>query len=303
MLRSGRHTRCMSKEAVKARGVRKTCARFALAGVLVLLVACAGDGIERVQPPGAAAHLAVMYSANTPDELFDTYFSQGDYVRADIEQAAVAPRRSRYALVTTLRLSWNGHPGVRAWTRGGCGPDTPGLIVYDPEFRPEWTPPVEVEHLARSVRTAARMVRETGCHRFGIAPGALPFFGLDPIACEVELAGGAYRELPWSSIDLVDIQAQRLLGDECLPQGGLALYEETVTDLAAFFRKMNPRIEVLTQVSFRDSQAHTMTTALERVAAEVDGIFFSYPTTNPDIPCGYCQPEELERLLRYLNEA
>ncbi|MDP9068993.1 MAG: hypothetical protein M3N53_11715 [Actinomycetota bacterium] len=242
-----------------------------------------------------------MYSANTPDDLFDLFFTNNDYVRTDIDQATGVPRRSRYALVTTLRVTWNGHPGVRAWTKRGCGPTEPGLIVYDPEFRPEWTPPAEVEDLPASVRKAARLVDGTGCHRFGIAPGALPFFGLDPIACEVNLAEGAYRDLPWGSIDLVDIQSQRLLGDHCLPQGGLALYEQIVSRLAALFKEANPNIEVLTQVSFRDSAADTMTTAIARVAKDVDGIYFSYPTTNPDIPCAYCRPEELEVLLRYLD--
>lgn len=242
-----------------------------------------------------------MYSSNTPPELFDRYFTKGDYVRTDVDLAAGASRRSRYALVTTLRLSWNDHPGVRAWTKAGCGPDTPGLIVYDPEFRPEWTPPAEVQRLAESVRQAARMVRATGCHRFGIAPGALPFFGLDPIACEVNLDEGVYRDLPWRWIDLVDMQAQRLLGDRCLPEGGLELYEATVLELADYFRGANPGIEVLTQVSFRDSQAETMQRAISRVAEGVDGVFFSYPTTNPDIPCGNCRPDQLEALLAYLS--
>ncbi len=260
------------------------------------------------RPSSEVQKLFVMYSANAPrdaPQLFERYFTEGDYARTEsLSRPADVPRRFRYALPTTLRVQWNGEPGVRAWTRRGCGPDTPGTIVYDPEIRPDWTPPAEVERLAESIREAARLVRSTRCHLFGIAPGSLPFFGLDPHACEVDLDEGVYDDdLPWHTIDLVDVQVQRLIGEHCLQRDGLARYAETVTQLAAFLRRENPDIQVVAQVSFRDSDAFTMAQAIERVAEDVDGIFFSYPTTNADIPCLYCSPSELEALLRYLEDA
>ena len=284
----------------------RSCIALTLCTATLFLVSCANGDPEppgsETLPLGSAEHLFVMYSSNTPRALFDSFFTEGDYVRTDTPAAADVTRRYRYALVTTLRRRWNGHPGVRAWTERGCGPASPGLIVYDPEFRLEWTPPSEPKNLIASVRAAARMVRATGCHRFGIAPGALPFFGLDPIDCDVDLAAGVHNRLPWRSIDLVDIQAQRLLGEHCLPRGGMDLYERTVSELAASFKRANPEIEVLGQVSFRDSEASTMRSAISRIADEVDGIYFSYPTNNPDFACNYCEPRELKTLLRYLNQ-
>lgn len=247
-----------------------------------------------------------MYSAHVPREapaLFDRYFSHGDYARAEsLRPDADVARRFRYALSTSLRVSWKGEPGIQHWTRRGCGPRTPGTIVYDPEIRPDWTPPREVENLTASIRRAARLVGRTGCHRFGIAPGSLPFFGLDPHRCEVDLDAGVHDDdLPWRSIDLVDIQAQRLIGEHCLARNGLGTYRETVSYLAAFFRRANPNVEVLAQVSFRDAPAQTMAEAITAVAPHVDGVFFSYPTTNADIPCRYCRVEELAALLRFLD--
>lgn len=247
-----------------------------------------------------------MYSANAPREApatFADFFTPRDYARVESLPAGIdVDRRFRYVLPTSLRVRWKGQPGVRFWTRRGCEEGTPGTIVYDPEFRPDWTPPEEVDSFVASIRRAARLVRATGCHRFGIAPGAEPFLGLDAETCEVDLDRGLYRDLPWPSIDLVDIQAQRLLGEQCLQREGLVRYEAIVSSVAAFVTNANPDIEVVSQVSFRDSDAATMKKGIARVAAEIDGIYFSYPSTHPSIPCRYCSVGELEALLEYLRD-
>ncbi|MBW3595258.1 MAG: hypothetical protein KY391_06730 [Actinobacteria bacterium] len=276
------------------------------------LAACSEDpAVRRDSNPAdevrgrVVSDLFIMYSANAPRDApatFKRFLTNRDYVRIDsIPSGIRVARRLRYALPTTLRVEWKGEHGVRYWTRRGCGRGTPGTIVYDPEFRTAWTPPEEMDDLVASIRKAARLVRATGCHRFAIAPGAEPFFGLDPDTCEVDLDKGVYRSVPWRAIDLVDFQAQRLLSDRCRRSGGVARYEETVFDLAAFVTDANPEIEVVSQVSFLDTDPSTMNDAIRRVAGVIDGIYFSYPSTNPWRECLYCTVDDLEALLGYLR--
>ena len=244
-----------------------------------------------------------MYSAiaarRAPD-LFRRYFTPLDYARVEsIPPHFRIERRHRYALPTTLRRRWAGEPGVRFWTDRGCGRGTPGLIVYDPEKR-DLTPPREQEHFAESVRRAARLVGATGCHAFGLAPGSA-FLGLDARRCSYSSEGSFYTDVPWRSVDLLDIQAQRLLGDDCLAEDGLDEYASVVTSIGAFARRRNPEISVVAQVSFRDNPPSRMQHAIASVAHAIDGIYFSYPATHVEIPCQYCSRAHLETLLRFLR--
>jgi hypothetical protein len=278
--------------------------------LLFSLLAVAAVGCShQLQPPRStlpsdASKLFLMYSANAPRDaprVFRGYFTRSDYARVESLPPDFNVRRARrYVLPTSLRKRWAGEPGVRYWTRRGCGAGTPGLVVYDPEDR-EVTPPSELQHLSRSVRRAARLVRSTGCHRFGLAPGSMPLFGLDPASCTYDLGSGSYRGLPWKAIDLIDIQAQRLLGDDCADEGGVEKYASVVTTLARFVRARNSDIAVVSQVSFRDNQPARMRDGIAAVADEVDGVYFSYPSRQPEIPCRYCAPRNLRSLLNYLS--
>lgn len=245
-----------------------------------------------------------MYSANAPSDaphLFRRYFTGADYARIEsLPPNITVARRHRYVLPTTLRSRWRGDPGLRHWIRQGCGRGTPGTIVYDPEHRP-LTPVQEQHDFLASIREAARLVRSTGCHAFGLAPGSRPFFGLDPDTCTYDLDAGFYPNVRWRSVDLVDIQAQRLLGDDCVDQGGTQRYASVVAAMARFVRGRNPHISVVSQVSFRDSPPSRMKIAIARVADVVDGIYFSYPSTNLETPCRYCTPANLRSLLSYLR--
>lgn len=241
-----------------------------------------------------------MFSARAPvdaPEVFRDHFTTRDYARVDtLPRDVDVARARRYALPTSLRERWAGWPGVRHWIGRGCGRGTPGLVVYDPERR-DLTPPNEQRRIVGSIRRAARLVHGTGCHSFGLAPGATPLFGLDPGSCDFDLARGSYRRVPWRRVDLVDVQAQRLAGDDCATRDGIARYDDFVSSVAAYVRARNPRILVVTQVSFRDSAPARMIEALARVAPVVDGVYFSYPTTNDDIPCRYCTPSNMAALL------
>jgi hypothetical protein len=262
-------------------------------------------------PHGSSAHpsslphdLFIVYSANAPRAapvLFERSLTERDYVRTESlpEDVRVA-RKQRYVLPTTLRERWRGLPGVRHWVRRGCGAGTPGTIVYDPERR-ALTPAGEQRAFVPSVRRAARLVASTGCHSFGLAPGSAYLFGLDPTTCTVDLEEGFSSEIPWRSIDIIDVQAQRLLGDRCVSRGGLERYVSVVSSIASTARRHNPSIRVVSQVSFRDNAPTNMRAGIASVANVVDGIYFSYPSINGAIPCTYCAFTNLRELLDFFH--
>jgi hypothetical protein len=276
--------------------------------LVVLAVAVVGCSHQPSPPTSSlgshGSNLFILYSANAPrdaPDVFMRYFTRNDYARVEsLPPTFNVPRAHRYVLPTSLRERWAGDPGVRHWIRRGCGEGTPGLIVYDPEDR-ELTPPSELRRLALSVRRAAHLVASSGCHRFGLAPGSTPLFGLDPTSCTYDLDDGSYRHLPWKGIDLIDIQAQRLLGDDCADQSGVQKYASVVTTLARFVRARNPDIAVVSQVSFRDNPPARMREGIAAVADVVDGVYFSYPSREPEIPCRYCTPVNLRKLLEFLT--
>jgi hypothetical protein len=255
-------------------------------------------------PSFRLGHLFLMYSANAPRAapvLFERSLTERDYVRSESlpERVAVA-RDRRYVLPTSLRERWRGWPGVRHWVRRGCGGGTPGTIVYDPERR-DLTPRREQNAFLRSVNRAARLVASTGCHRFGLAPGSAYLLGLDPSTCTYALESSFAREIPWRSVDIIDIQAQRLLGDHCISRGGLQRYASIVASIASLAREKNPSIRVVAQVSFRDNPPTHMRAGIASVAHVVDGIYFSYPSRNSAIPCTYCSRANLRALLDILR--
>ncbi len=248
--------------------------------------------------------LFIMFSANAPrdtPEVFGRYFTSRDYARTEsLPPRLSVARHHRYALATTLRKRWLGEPGLRHWVDRGCGRGTPGTIVYDPERR-YLTPEPEQSHFVESVRRAVRLVSSTGCHRFGLAPGASLLFGMDDQACSYDLGDGLYREIPWRSVDIIDVQAQRFLGDRCIEDEGVEQYASVVSSIASFARRRNPDVLVVSQVSFRDNSPSAMHEGIASVSGVIDGIYFSYPSTHPDIPCLYCTPAHLETFLSRLR--
>jgi hypothetical protein len=254
-------------------------------------------------PLSARRTIFIMYSANAPREapaLFRHHFTSSDYARAESLPAGLRVSRSRrYVLVTSLRDIWWGEAGLRYWVEQGCGRGTPGTIVYDPERR-DLTPPWEQDHFLSATRRAARLVRSTGCHDFGLAPGA-HYLGLDAAGCTFEPPSSVLNEIPWRSVDVLDIQAQRMLSNHCAQEEGLNTYASAVSYIAFLARRHHPGIAVASQVSFRDNPPHRMLDAIGTVAGVIDGIYFSYPTRNPEFPCEYCSRANIRVLLAYLR--
>jgi hypothetical protein len=278
--------------------------------VILMLAAlsCEPSTIGRgsIQPLSLRQDFFIMYSAIAQREasaLVRRYFTRRDYARIEsVPETLKVARRRRYVLPTTLRVEWAGTPGLRHWTRKGCGRGTPGMIMYDPERR-DLTPVREQDRFVVSVHRAADLVASTGCHAFGLAPGGSFLFGLDAKDCRYELERGFYRAIPWKRIDIVDIQGQRLLSEGCIDEEGIEKYAAAVAFIANFGRRRNPDISVIAQVSFRDNPPSHMLERIARLANIIDGIYFSYPSTHRVIPCRYCSPANLEILLKYLADA
>ncbi len=272
------------------------------------LLSCAADREPHPAelPRATRQKLFVMFSSVATRELpglVRRYAKPRDYIR--LEALSSVPelrvrRAQRYVLPTTLRKQWAGQPGTRHWVSAGCSRRGPGTIVYDPEH---WhlTPPSEQGRFTRSVRKAAALVRSTGCHRFGLAPGATFMFGMDPGGCSYDLERGSFDRVPWAEVDLVDIQAQLLLSDHCVSRAGIAAYDEVISSIAAHIRRNNAETLIATQVSFRHTPPSRMHAAIARVAPRVDGVFFSYPAKSPEAPCRYCSAANLRSLLHFLR--
>ncbi|MGH2820894.1 MAG: hypothetical protein ACRDJ5_09595, partial [Actinomycetota bacterium] len=205
-----------------------------------------------------AGGLEVLPSTRRPISLFFTaraapdahavlsrHLSSHDYVGFGVAEEsagirALIGRRHRYVLPPHLGASRAGVPGVRHWVQRGCGKDAPGMIVYDPEHWDE-TPSEEQRDVAGAISKAADIVHSTGCHSFGIAPDAAFMFGFDADDCSFDLEGGILRNIDWRRIDLLDVQAQRLLSGPCLQRLGLHGYRHVVSTIAAFVRERSPR--------------------------------------------------------------
>lgn len=249
-----------------------------------------------------------MFSTrDAPDahEVLAKYFTDRDYISLNVSRVSETlrkrvPRAHRYALPTHLGLTLMGIPGVQRWAERGCIEDTPGLILYDPEHWPG-TPDEEQNDIPSAVLHGAELAHSTGCHTFGFAPDGIFMFGMDPDNCAYNLDAGVYRQVDWRVVDLVDIQAQRLLSDDCADRLGLDEYLRVVSEIAEYARAQNPDVKVVSQVSFRYTSAGKIKRAISQVSSIVDGIYLAYPITNQEIPCEYCSPSNLESVLRFFR--
>ncbi len=279
-----------------------------LAAALVVAASCTlGESVteprlsKRVQ-----RDLFVMFSAvatRVAPRSVARYVEPRDYLRREF--AGRVPGRdaddaARYVLPATVRERWADEPGVTHWVRSGCSGDGRETIVYDPEHW-ELTPRREQRRFVHSIGVAGRIAGRKECFSFGIAPDGVFLFGLHPERCSLELARGAYRRIPWNAVDLVDIQAQLLIGDDCVQDMGVDDYVEVIREVATTARRANPHIAVVAQVSFRHTPPSRMKTAIAAVAGDIDGVFFSYPSRGFRARCEYCSVRNLHELLRFLR--
>jgi hypothetical protein len=189
--------------------------------------------------------------------------------------------------------------GIQLESARGCGPGTPGLIVYDPEHWPE-TPADERLDVPAAIARGKVVARRSGCHNYGIAPDGL-YLGILPNSCSYDLSIGIHRTVDWDGINLFDIQAQRLLGDECSSHSGVEAYAEFVDAVTHEVRARARDLEIVAQLSFRYTPPERMMAAIERLRETVDGFYIAYPSRLGQI-CGYCSATNLEQVLEAIRD-
>jgi hypothetical protein len=201
--------------------------------------------------------------------------------------------RSRlYALPPSLR-------SIERTQAKGCGFGAPGLIVYDGEHWNE-TPVAEQIDMPNAIARGKLLIRRSAaCHEYGVAPDGR-YIGLLPNTCEYDITKAIHRKINWSDIALFNIQAQRLLSNDCVAKRGVDAYVLFVTAIVKDVRKSNARTKISTQMSFRDAPPDRMIAAIIRLRGVVDGFYIAYPS-NIGPPCRYCSPNNLDTVLTALR--
>ncbi len=236
----------------------------------------------------------LMFANSSDSKVFPVlrqFFEARDYVSFRIASQAPAlarliGRSHQFVLPTAL-------DGVRKYS--GCGTGKPGLVVYDIEHWNE-TPVSEQQQPGPSITAAARVTHADKCQLFAVAPDG-QYMGLKEGACSYDFDAGIYRRVDWTQVDLVSIQAQRLLSENCAGTLTVEDYAGFVSRAAAFLRSRNPKITVVSQFSFRYTSPGQMVEAMRKAAPSVDGFYLAYPS-NQKTPCRYCSPENVAEVLR-----
>jgi hypothetical protein len=213
------------------------------------------------------------------------YFTSADYLApqwrtASPELSARIPRSHAFSIPA----------GVERAKRDAADPEV-GLVMLDVEH---WdaTPAEERSHPEEAIRRAEQATHAVPDKRFGITPDG-QFIGLKPGQCEVSDADNIARRVDLPKLDVIQFQAQRLLGDTCAGEGGVKLYERYIRANAEAAKAGNPKILVVAQFSFRYSPPEQMIEVIHALEGVADGYYLAYPDKN----CDYCSPENLEKVL------
>ena len=98
-------------------------------------------------------------------------------------------------------------------------------------------------------------------------------------------------------MDLLSIQAQRLLSDTCANKLNVADDVGLVAHVAAYVRSRNPSIVVVSQLSFRYTPPEKMVEAMHQSSPAVDGFYLVYPSGQAN-PCHYCSAKNVAAVLQ-----
>ncbi len=262
----------------------KRCAR-----VLCALVLVAANRAAAADP----FFLFVAHQFDAPGEgeavghVLARYFTSRDYIGA--EWRKVPEIAGRIGVAHTFAI-----PGSVKNARRAAGAPEIGLVMYDIEH---WTatPQPEQRDPAVAIRRAAEAVRAIPGKRFGITPDGR-YLGITAGKCAVG-DENILRAVDFAPLDVVQLQAQRLLSDKCAGQGGAQLYTELVSANAKAARLAKPGILVAAQFSFRYTPPERMIAIIRSLGGTVDGYYLAYPANSRGIKCGYCAPENLEKVL------
>ena len=225
-----------------------------------------------------------------------TYATSADYLSFGLGELSppLADRVGRahlYVLPPSLK-------SVQRQASAGCGAGTPGLIIYDGEHWQD-TPPVEQADMAGAVERGKGLTQPSGCYDYGIAPDG-QYVGVVPASCSYDLNSAIEGRLQFDGIALFNIQAQRLLSDDCNAQAGVKGYAAFVSAIAGEVRAKNAKTKVVAQMSFRYTPPDRMIAAMQSLRGVVDGFYIAYPIGN-NTPCSYCSASNLAAVLKALR--
>jgi hypothetical protein len=209
-------------------------------------------------------------------------------IAADPKLAAIIAPANRFEFASSLAE-------VRRVVSRGCGGSAPATIVYQLAGS-DRTPKAELDNLAASAASAAALIHSTGCMQAAIAPDGT-YFGIIPGGCTYNLETAAYRQIDWSGIDSVNIEAEAILNDACASPARVQDYVGFVSSVANFVRSKNAKIAVTAHMSFRFTAPVTMVRAIQGLTRVVDNVLLAYPL-NPANEHKYCTAVNLETVLR-----
>lgn len=266
----------------------KRAGAFVAAAIALVLVASSGVGGRGVA--WAAATPFFMFAAtgsmSSVGSVLDRYVRPGDYLSAGIvsQDPGLASRIGRS---NTFTLP----PSLR---HAVCTSDA-GLVMYDGEHWTD-TPPDEQADMPGAIARGKSMVKSGGC-AYGVAPDGI-YVGLIPKQCNYDIDNAIHRQVDWDDIDLFNIQAQRLLSDQCAAQGGAQKYVAFVSQVAREVKAKNPHTKVSAQFSLRYSPPDRIISAINQLRGVVDGFYIAYPAKGA---CAYCTPQNLGQVLAALR--
>jgi hypothetical protein len=225
-----------------------------------------------------------------------TYATSADYLSSGIGQLSpvLADRVGRmhlYVLPPSLK-------SVQRQVLAGCGPGTPGLIIYDGEHWKD-TPSIEQADMPAAIERGKGFAQPSGCDDYGIAPDG-QYVGVVSGSCAYDLNAVIHRQLQFDGIALFNIQAQRLLSDDCNAQAGVRAYAAFVSGIARDVRAKNAKTKVVAQMSFRYTPPDRMISAMQSLRGVADGFYIAYPMES-STPCAYCSVSNLTAVLRALR--
>jgi hypothetical protein len=236
----------------------------------------------------------LMFASTSDPQVFpvlEQIMGPGDFI--SVKAANQAPKLGRRLGREHQFVLPGSLEGVRK--DAGCGAGSAGVVMYDIEHWNE-TPLAEQRQPGKSIAAGAEIVNGSGCQKFAVAPDG-QFMGLKESTCGYDFEAGLYRDVDWTGVDLLSIQAQRMLSDTCADKLTVDDYAGFVSRVAAYVKSKNPGITVVSQISLRYTPPEKLIAAMNRLNRVADGFYLVYPSHTAN-PCRYCTPANVDTVLR-----
>lgn len=246
-------------------------------------------------PALSFARPSMMFASDSDPEAVNFVrekFGDADYVGSRVVDVSKPGKSAVFVLPASV-------DSVRHHARAACGTKgAPTVVIYDPEHW-EATPESERRDLPAAIEAGADAVHASGCRKFGLAPDG-EFIGLVPKACSAT-PGALARSVNWKKVDVLVLQAQRLLAERCGGRANVAAYSRFVAEWSRIVKAVNPDIKVFSSLTFRYTDAATMSEAIRKSRRDVDGYYLAYPSSESGTKCEHCQSSNLKSVVETIG--